>query len=149
MIKFRAYLKGTGIIVDVQDINYKYKEIVYENEKYMEVADFKDVILLQSTGLKDAHGTEIYEKDIVRDSYGDVFLIEWLDGSFVLTDFFSGGYDHCSIDDSEAYEIVGNQFEHPHLLKVITNETIHSLASSCNCTVNKYVANVADYVKEW
>lgn len=76
-----------------------------------------DVELLQSTGLKDAHGTEIYEKDIVRDSYGDVFLIEWLDGSFVLTDFFSGGYDHCSIDDSEAYEIIGNQFEHPHLLK--------------------------------
>lgn len=76
-----------------------------------------DVELFQSTGLKDAHGTEIYEKDIVRDSYGDVFLIEWLDGSFVLTDFFSGGYDHCSIDDSEAYEIIGNQFEHPHLLK--------------------------------
>ena len=77
----------------------------------------EDYELMQSTGLKDAHGTEIYEKDIVRDSYGDVFLIEWLDGSFVLTDFFSGGYDHCDIDDSEAYEIIGNQFEHPHLLE--------------------------------
>ena len=73
--------------------------------------------LLQSTGLKDAHGTEIYEKDIVRDSYGDVFLIEWLDGGFVLTDFFSGGYDHCEIDDLESYEVIGNQFQHPHLLE--------------------------------
>ena len=116
-LKERPYLKGTGVIIDVQEINYKYEEIVYESGKYKEVADFKDIELLQSTGLKDAHGTEIYEKDIVRDSYGDVFLIEWLDGGFVLTDFFSGGYDHCNIDDSELYEVIGNKYEHPHLLE--------------------------------
>ena len=116
-LKERPYLKGTGVIIDVQEINYKYEEIVYESGKYKEVADFKDIELMQSTGLKDAHGTEIYEKDIVRDSYGDVFLIEWLDGGFVLTDFFSGGYDHCEIDDLESYEVIGNQFQHPHLLE--------------------------------
>jgi uncharacterized phage protein (TIGR01671 family) len=76
-----------------------------------------DRVVMMSTDLKDAHGTEIYDKDIVRNSYGDVFLIEWLDGSFVLTDFFSGGYDHCDIDDSELYELIGNKYEHPYLLK--------------------------------
>ncbi|PTG66827.1 YopX family protein, partial [Staphylococcus chromogenes] len=44
-------------------------------------------IVMMSTGLKDLYQTEIYEKDIVRDSYGDLFLVEWLDGSFVLTEY--------------------------------------------------------------
>lgn len=73
--------------------------------------------LLQSTGIKDKNGVEIYEKDIVRDSYGDVFLIEWLDNNFVLADFFFGGYEYCCIDNSEAYEVIGNKYEHPNLLE--------------------------------
>lgn len=104
-------------VVSISFLGEKVECIVSEVDDYLNTWRWSYGELLQSTGLKDAHGTEIYEKDIVRDSYGDVFLIEWLEGSFVLTDFFSGGYDHCSIDDSEAYEIVGNQFQHPHLLE--------------------------------
>ena len=115
--KFRAYLKIHERIIDVLQIDYRCNCIIWMNEKYTEIEGFEDIELLQSTGLKDAHGTEIYEKDIVRDSYGDVLLIEWLDGGFVLTDFFSSGYDHYEIDDIDSYEVIGNQFEHPHLLK--------------------------------
>ena len=118
-LKFRAWDKGTKLMNDVTVVDLENEEVYYHHWRYghSEAIAFSDIELLQSTGLKDAHGTEIYEKDIVRDSYGDVFLIEWLDGGFVLTDFFSGGYDHCEIDDLESYEVIGNQFQHPHLLE--------------------------------
>ena len=118
-LKFRAWDKRTKLMNDVTVIDFENEEVYYKHWRYghSEAIAFSDIELLQFTGLKDAHGTEIYEKDIVRDSYGDVFLIEWLDGGFVLTDFFSGGYDHCEIDDLESYEVIGNQFQHPHLLE--------------------------------
>lgn len=71
---------------------------------------------MQSTGLIDKNGVEIYEGDIVRNSYGETFLVEWLDGGFVLTEFYIGGYDHYNIDDSTEYEVIGNVFEDKNLL---------------------------------
>ncbi|SUM32101.1 YopX protein [Staphylococcus gallinarum] len=64
-----------------------------------------DRTVMMSTGLKDKHGKEIYDKDIVQDSYGDVYLIKWLDGGFVLTEFYNGGYDHYIIND---FKIIRN-----------------------------------------
>ncbi|MDW3787324.1 YopX family protein [Staphylococcus saprophyticus] len=111
--EFVPYLRNIVLKHDgtIEGIEYEmpHEGIVYNDISYFE--------LMQSTGLKDKHGVEIYDKDIVRDSYGDILLIEWLDDGFVLTDFFSGGYDHCNIDDSELYEVIGNKYEHPHLLE--------------------------------
>lgn len=119
MIKFRAYLKGTGIIVDVQEINYKYKEIAYENGKYTEVADFKDIILLQSTGLKDKHGVEVFEGDVVKTKYGEhgrhIGVVKY--GS---AKFYSEGvkqYLSWHEDLNGLFEIIGNKFEHKELLE--------------------------------
>lgn len=102
-------LNQDGSVEGLEYYHSKLQHSIYNDISYYE--------LLQSTGLKDKNGVEIFENDIVRDSYGDIFLIEWLDAGFVLTDFFSGGYDHCDIDDSELYEVVGNKYEHPHLLE--------------------------------
>ena len=111
--EFVPYLRNIVLKHDgtIEGIEYEmpHEGIVYNDISYFE--------LMQSTGLKDKNGAEIYDKDIVRDSYGDILLIEWLDDGFVLTDFFGGGYDHCNIDDSELYEVIGNKYEHPHLLE--------------------------------
>ena len=119
-LSFRAWDKFYECMINPAGIELENGEVAHIIEQLPGETTKSSITyyeLMQSTGLKDAHGTEIYEKDIVRDSYGDVFLIEWLDGSFVLTDFFSGGYDHCEIDDLESYEVIGNQFQHPHLLE--------------------------------
>ena len=122
MIKFRAYLKerpylkGTGIIVDVQEINYKYEEIVYENGKYMEVADFKDIILIQSTRLKDVHDSEFFDKDIARDiDSEELGLVEYVNGAFVIK--FASGDSVDLYDVKDNFEIIGNQFENRELLE--------------------------------
>ncbi|MDW4033574.1 YopX family protein [Staphylococcus saprophyticus] len=124
-LKERPYLKGTGIIVDVQEINYKYKEVVYENGKYTEVADFKDIILLQSTGLFDLDGNEIYIGDILKieDEYTQVVFHEDNTTYGIYLEDKEGGGNPIS-DYSTRISlshikgtIKGNIYEHPHLLK--------------------------------
>ncbi|WP_204176833.1 MULTISPECIES: YopX family protein [unclassified Staphylococcus] len=124
-LKERPYLKGTGIIVDVQEINYKYEEIIYESGKYKEVADFKDVELLQSTRLFDLDGNEIYIGDILKmeDEYTQVVFHEDNSTYGVYLEDKEGGGNPIS-DYSTRISlnhikgtIKGNQFQHPHLLE--------------------------------
>lgn len=129
-LKGRPYLKGTGIIVDVQEINYKYEEIVYENGRYTEVADFKDIKLLQSTGLKDKNGIEIFYDDIVKVSYKEHSYVSYItyefhettiEGKYIHEDFHyyeNPLYIIFEDDDKDhTIEVIGNIYEHPHLLK--------------------------------
>lgn len=126
--KFRAYLNIHKKIVDVQEINYKYKEIVWVNGKYTEVDNFSDIELLQSTGLLDKNGNEVFESEIVdvRTLEGTIYLrgvVKKVKGGFYikglhlsknipLTDFYFKSYTNTL-----EIEILGNVYEHPHLLE--------------------------------
>ncbi|MCT1575675.1 YopX family protein [Oceanobacillus kimchii] len=91
----------------------------------------KDVVLLEFTGLKDKNGKEIYEGDIIEFNNCDyqrtagnlddeIVLgeVEYSCGAWGLKE--SNGQLHdlylTLINDEEA-EIIGNIYEHPHLLK--------------------------------
>jgi len=82
------------------------------------------IVLMQYTGLKDRHGQEIYEGDILRDDEMGLNVVRWEDGSFWLEMFYEGGQslmEHLS-DYNEVCEVIGNIYEHPHLLKGDENE---------------------------
>lgn len=114
--KFRAYLKKHEKVVDVREINYKYKEIAWADGMYTEVDNFEDVQLLQSTGLKDKKGVEIYEGDVVENKNKELGYIKWSGGGFNYRDE-TGLYYLFSIGAKQPFEVKGNIYQHPHLLK--------------------------------
>lgn len=91
--------------------------------------DFNDVKLMQSTGLKDKNGKEIFEGDIVTDGEFTRTIKNHQTLGFYMLDeegierFFS---DSASLEDfeedakivSEILEIIGNVYENPELLEV-------------------------------
>lgn len=80
-----------------------------------------NVILMQYTGLKDSEGKEIYEGDILfneADKYN--YAIEW-NNLHACWQIGSGGYPIGKYQLHEFWEVIGNIFEHPDLLKGYEN----------------------------
>lgn len=71
--------------------------------------------LIQSTGLFDKNGKEIYEGDIVKNEINEVGYIEWSKCRFNFCDSV-GHFYLFSIGARQPFEILGNIYEHPHLL---------------------------------
>ena len=115
-IKFRAWHKEKKIIGEVLGIDILHKEIYFSNENVncYEYAEFKNIELMEYTELKDMREKEIYEGDILFESFGEeYFKVVFEDGSFRLKT------GECSLPLKEyahICEIVGNIYETPELL---------------------------------
>lgn len=98
------------------------------------VRDFSDIlehndmfILMQSTGLKDKNGKEIFEGDVVKVSQDDDYFISFVKN---MIEFDCPGFDvpfpddwnyECNVlshlmNTDQTIEVIGNIHEHPELL---------------------------------
>lgn len=123
--KFRAWLKEEKRMTDVHEMTFIDGE-VYLIEDVTGFYAYEEFKLMQSTGLKDKNGVEIYEGDIVRfsDCDGDVYVtpVVWDKNYACFGVSFSGKYP-TSFDyleefytDPKDIEVVGNIYENPELL---------------------------------
>lgn len=128
--KFRAWIKEEKEMWPVHAIVYDNKTVWVEepdDEDPSGLLEFDDVILMQSTGLKDKNGKEIFEGDVVQyqntkvpsaDSKGVIrYFDNWamfgidIEHNEPRALFFNGLADHISLD------VVGNTYENPELLE--------------------------------
>ncbi|HGE3283630.1 TPA: YopX family protein [Streptococcus pneumoniae] len=132
--KFRVWVKiGKRMVFsdDILAIDYENKEIVtqqvyFENglpdDRDIYCYDFDEIELMQSTGLKDKNGKEVFIGDIVKCTRGclhEVYLEKEYGGTFiggmpaVYLKGFGDGYAW-----TEYEEIIGNIYENLEFLEV-------------------------------
>ena len=149
-IKFRAWDKKNKRIRTVDDLLNLWTicnhggevrtipNVIVVNQSYrgddLKMVVGKDCELMQYTGLKDENGTEIYEGDIVNNSfYGNPVygynIIEFCNGCFYGVNLKEGrtrlGAEVEGGIWCEKYlEIIGNIYENPELLELGKDEKI-------------------------
>lgn len=120
-IKFRAWLKEHKTMVNVAEIDINHQLIYHYGFDDFEgnFENFNSIELLQYTDLKDKNGKEIYDGDIVFESFGEnYYKVIFENGSFRAE--FKGDFEEYSFDlidvVAQGCEIVGNIYENPELL---------------------------------
>ena len=130
--KFRAWDKKLQTMLDVSLIDFKKGVLVGEHWKFGETnfMSFDEIELMQSTGLVDKNGKEIFEGDIVRttrflgraDEIGGFYeyekdylgVVKVLEGSWVI----DTGSDAVNLwSEIDENEVLGNIYENLELLE--------------------------------
>lgn len=136
-LKFRAYIKSINKVVDVLGIDFKNNTLLLDIDSdemipksdywwYETTLSFEDVEIMQSTGLKDKNGVEIFEGDIVVGKFyfagvgyfdtGEREVIVrnkpvlWEDGKFLCS-----GFDLSEMN--ECIKVIGNIYKNKELLR--------------------------------
>lgn len=121
MVKFRAWDKEDKRMKEVFNIDFhRFTAIVgFRLSEPKSFLSDDPLIIMQHTGLKDKHGVEIFEGDVVKTKYGEhgrhIGVVKYGGAKF-----YSNGvkqYLSWYEDLNGVFEIIGNQFEHPHLLE--------------------------------
>ena len=131
--KFRAWHKTWEEMGKVKRIRFdddgNANNVLFKGKEFGMNAKINEFELMQSTGLKDKNGKEIFEGDIVTDGeFARIVQYHQTLGFYMFDEegnerFFS---DSATLEDfeedakivSEILEIIGNVYENPELLEV-------------------------------
>ena len=127
-LKFRVWDKKLKLLGNVSYIDFKSKKMIYHNHNglFNYYVNFEDVEIMQSTGLFDKNGKEIFEGDIVVGKFyfagvgyfdtGEREVIVrnkpvlWEDGKFLCS-----GFDLSEMN--ECIKVIGNIYKNKELLR--------------------------------
>ena len=130
--RFRAWNKATKEMYGVDDIiaiNFEEKEICVQtiyfeqglpDSRDLDYYDFDDIVLMQSTGMRDKNDREIFDGDIIDSTDG--FLTGVIEFRVSLGMFVSELVEYnnferlCNVASSR--KIIGNIWEHLELAEV-------------------------------
>lgn len=133
-LKFRAYIKSIQKIVNVTeiDLNNKMATLDIPTKKvYPDISfwwkettvPFSVIEIMQSTGLKDKNGKEIFENDIVEYLDGEYSFVGVVENS-VFGIYVESKYDNYNFEDfsdentrKSDVTIIGNIYENKELLR--------------------------------
>ncbi|MCE2082159.1 hypothetical protein GPU78_04890 [Streptococcus thermophilus] len=128
--RFRAWDLEYEKMVGVDIINLEDGKLDFIGDGITYFRKAKDIELMQSTGLTDKNGKEIFEGDVVTDgqTVGDIKHHQTY-GFYMIDDkgierWFSDGnciedFEEDAETVSEILEIIGNIYENPELLEVM------------------------------
>ena len=118
--KLRAWDKELKMMCDVLKIDFKNKTLFYHHWAHgvSTEIDLNEVELIQSTGLKDDFGNELFEGDIFESRFSEIkYVVYWDDK---LASFWIKGEskEHPLYALTPFHpRILGNIYENPELLE--------------------------------
>ncbi|HGC8693803.1 TPA: YopX family protein [Streptococcus agalactiae] len=132
MIKFRAWSKKFKRMYEVTLIDYENGDVgLKDDHGGVAIGDIKQLILMQSTGLFDKNGKEIFEGDVVKccrlfnDSLSEyVGQVKFVDFGWNIVDkadthdpFYN--YKDGFPDEIREIEVIGNIYQNSDLLESV------------------------------
>nr|DAK15558.1 MAG TPA: YopX protein [Caudoviricetes sp.] len=126
---FRAWNKATKEMHEADDIvslNFEKKQICVKTLFFGQLSyyDFDDIILMQSTDLKDKNGKEIFEGDVAYNGFRKT-IVNY--GKQAIEEEFGAIREYVGFNLTLAYgypeavpvnyDVIGNIYKNPELLK--------------------------------
>ena len=132
ILRYRAWLKEDKEMIDVEEIHLENGELDFIGDGITWMCKSNDCVLMQSTGLRDKNGKEIFEGDIIAIEVEDleapvnakVFCNN--DIGVLMFHVFEDNEDVPMVelleDNSVAFAVIGNIWEDGELLDVENTE---------------------------